>query len=140
MNLLRYKAAQDMTEYRNSLLNLPPEKIIESAYEFTMKNELYLMVDAGEMSARQVDTLLTFEHPLDALYQDWIDCDISLCDALRDSIDLTTDKQDKYLKRQDFLIHGQTPSADISVWNAMYEGDDMRSPGDEAEADEDMEQ
>lgn len=141
MKLLRYKTARDMTEYKNSLMKLPPEKIMDSAYEFTMKNELYLLVDAGELSARQVDTLLTYEHPLEALYGEWLDCDLSFDDVLRDSIQLAVEKQEDYLKWQNLLNHNGTPSEDISVWNAMYEGDDMRVPDDNAEeTGEDLEQ
>ncbi len=141
MKLLRYKTARDMTEYKNSLMKLPPEKIMDSAYEFTMKNELYLLVDAGELPARQVDTLLTYEHPLEELYAEWLDCDLSFDDVLRDSIQLAVEKQEDYLKWQNLLNHNGTPSEDISVWNAMYEGDDMRVPDDNAEETaEDLEQ
>lgn len=140
MNLLRYKIAQNITEYKNSLLELPPEKIVESAYEYTLKNELYLLVDSGELSTRQIDALLTLKEPLWALYNGWLQCDISLNDALQDSIKLSIQKQENYLKRQDFITHGETPSEDISIWNAMYDGDDMRFNGEGNETDEDLEQ
>lgn len=140
LKLLQYKIAQDMTEYRNSLLKLPPEKIIESAYEYTLKNELYLLVDSGDLSLRKIDTLLTYEHPLEELYQGWLHCDISLDDALRDSVLLSIESRDAYLQRQDFITHGETPSEDITLWNAMYDGDEMRYSGEDNEADEDLEQ
>lgn len=136
MTELRVRAGREMEALREELKGLTPEKILDRAYEFTMKNEFFLAVDNGDFSFRKVDALLTFEHPLDAIYDNWLHQDLSFDSVLEDSLQMTIERQDEYLQRQDFIVQGETPSEDISVWNAMYDGDRMRFIEDETEENE----
>lgn len=133
---LRVRVSREMAALREELSGLTPEKILDRAYEFTMKNEFFLAVDNGDFSFRKVDALLTFEHPLDAIYDNWLHQDLSFDSVLEDSLQMTIERQDEYLQRQDFIVQGETPSEDISVWNAMYDGDRMRFIEDETEENE----
>ena len=137
---LRVRAGREMQSLREELKGLTPEKILDRAYEFTIKNEFFLAVDNGDFSFRKVDALLTFEHTLEAIYDNWLHQDLSFDSVLEDSLQMTIERQDEYLQRQDFIVQGEAPSEDISVWNAMYDGDNMRFAGEENEADEDLEQ
>ena len=112
----------------------------ERAYEICIKNDILMLFEESDISARKIDTLLSFKHPLDAMYQEWLDTDVSHMDMLRDTVENLIHEQDAYLQRQDFITHGETPSEDISIWNAMYDGDEMRFNGEENKADEDLEQ
>lgn len=129
----------DNESFREELLQKSPKEIYDKAYEITIKNDLLMLFEESDMSARKIDTLMSFSHPLDAMYQEWLDIDASHMDMLRDSVDDLIHEQDGFLRRQDYITHGETPSEDILIWNAMYDGDNMRFPDEENEADGDME-
>jgi hypothetical protein len=126
--------------FREEMLQKSPNEVYEKAYEITIKNDLLMLFEEINISARKIDTLMSFDYPLYAMYREWLDTDASHMDMLRDTVDNLIHEQDKYLQRQDFIIQGETPSEDISIWNAMYDGDNMRFTGNENEADEDLEQ
>ncbi|PWL54467.1 MAG: hypothetical protein DBY36_02385 [Clostridiales bacterium] len=140
MNKLWERLNSENEGYREELLQKTPKEIYESAYEISMKNELVMLFEESNISARRIDALLTLEYPLDALYREWLDSDASFLDMLLDSSENLIEKQDAYLQRQDYITHGETPSEDITLWNAMYDGDEMRYSGEDNEADEDLEQ
>lgn len=125
---------------KETLLQKTAGEVYDKAYEISIKNDLLMLFDESNISAREIDTLLSFKHPLDAMYQEWLDTDVSHMDMLRDTVNNLIHEQDAYLQRQDYITHGETPSEDIAVWNAMYDGDEMRYSGEENETDEDLEQ
>lgn len=71
----------------------PVDEIISHAYEIARRDDfLMLFEDETTLNQRQLEVLMEFEHPLTALYEDWLNRDTDEMDHLRDSIvSLTND-------------------------------------------------
>lgn len=137
-NLLYERVSKANDEYHDMLCSQQPQNIIREAYQITIKDDIVELLTEPSLSARQIDTLLTFPNPLNALYYDWLETNYSHMDELLESVEATAEEQAEYLQRWDYVTLGETPSPDISVWNAMY-GNDMCSydEAEENETDED---
>jgi len=67
--------------------SLPPEQIINRAYEKIAKEDLLACFGGEDMiTDDMVQALYSLEYPLDELYQRWQDTDISFSDTFRDSV------------------------------------------------------
>jgi hypothetical protein len=81
------KLSAEFDAYVESLKVLPPEKIISSAYEKVFKEDLLMCFeDSDNLNDREVAALLALDEPLDELYRNWLDTDVSYMDDLRDTI------------------------------------------------------
>ena len=61
---------------------------LSMAYEATLKQEIYLLLgNSDAMDDRMVALLLSSEQPLDGIYQEWIGNDLSIEDALLETVD-----------------------------------------------------
>lgn len=81
----------------------PPDEIIEFAYELTYKEDILESFDFDfegnyPFSNEQAKALLSLKHPLDYLYQEWLDYDGSVLDTLRQSNALAIENQVDYIK------------------------------------------
>ena len=84
-NKLYQKMGKEFNLYIEELKKLPPEKIILSSYEKIMKEEMMLsFYPDNEMY--DIKALNKFDKPLDKLYSDWMDSDISFNNVIEDSI------------------------------------------------------
>jgi hypothetical protein len=64
-----------------------PDKIIESAYEKVYKEQILMCFEHGdEFREKAMGILLALENPLDDLYWNWVDTDVSDFDDLSDTI------------------------------------------------------
>ncbi|GHV11698.1 hypothetical protein FACS1894219_03270 [Clostridia bacterium] len=64
----------------------PAHEILESAYQKVFMEDILLTVKDAELSDEQIDALLSLDTPLADLYWDWLDCDVSYIDTLRDCV------------------------------------------------------
>lgn len=76
---------------------------VELAYELTYKEEImnsfdFDWVGRTPVSVEQAKALLALKHPLDYLYQEWIEYDDSPLDMLRDSNNLAIEKAVNHIK------------------------------------------
>lgn len=75
--LLYDRASAEFDALLEELKGLPLEQIIDRAYEKVIKEDLLILLEPGGLEQREIDALLTFEHPLAALYGEWMDRDTS---------------------------------------------------------------
>ncbi|MFR8161141.1 MAG: DUF3848 domain-containing protein, partial [Faecalibacterium prausnitzii] len=70
----------------------PADEIISHAYEIACRdNLLMLFEDETNLSERQLEVLMEFDHPLEALFDDWINRDSDEMDRFRDSVEACAD-------------------------------------------------
>lgn len=81
------KLSAEYDAFIGELKAAPPDKIIESAYEKVFKEDILMCFEYNDdLSDEKIDALLALESPLDSLYQNWLDTDVSYMDDLRDTI------------------------------------------------------
>ena len=85
---LYQKMEHEFNSYIEKLKKLPPEKIILGSYEKIMKEEMMLSFypDNEMYDINQIKALNNYDKPLDKLYSDWMDSDISFNGVIEDSI------------------------------------------------------
>ena len=86
------KLERELTDFKDSLKELPAEQIIDNSYKITCMQTIqdYLANDK-DYSKFELKTLLKREHLLEECYDDWLSNDGSLREALEFSIDDTID-------------------------------------------------
>ena len=91
------KLLNEFNEYKEILKTLPSEKIIQSSYEYVMKEELYLMFnpDLEKFDINQIKALNKTDKPLEELYQGWMDSDVGINSVLEDNVYDTLDDLNK---------------------------------------------
>lgn len=144
VKLLWNRISKENENYHERILTLPPKDIIDSAYEIATKNDIVLSIENIPLSTQQIDALLTIDHPLDAIYQEWMDSDASYMEMLNDSVECLIADQIKVLQQRENRTAGETPSEDIQVWDTMYdaiaEDEENLSECELGEDDEGLEQ
>ena len=81
------KAAKEQSDYVEHLKTLPPEQIIDRAYEKVMRDDILMSFEDDYLSDKQVAELIKLDYPLSACYDEWMDTDVSHMEMLRDTID-----------------------------------------------------
>ena len=61
----------EQEHYRQHLLTLPPEEILGSAYEYTIREDILLSLEYNDLTTRQCQALLKSEHPLQDVFRAW---------------------------------------------------------------------
>lgn len=60
--------------------------LAEYAYEYVCKQDIVSVVECSDFSDEACKKLLMKEYPLDFLFEEWMDCDATVTDALIDCI------------------------------------------------------
>lgn len=100
------KLEQELKDYKQYLMGLPPEQIIDNAYDLVCKQEIIdcILLD-GNYSNFELKTLLKRENLLDELYNDWLHADGNLRETLEycveDSIETIRDNEVKKQRNRD---------------------------------------
>lgn len=97
------KMQAELDSFISELKTKAPDEIIESAYELIYKQDILQSFDFDvdgnyPLTDEQAKALLSMKHPLDYLYQNWLNYDGSALDTLRQSNDFAIDKQIERLK------------------------------------------
>ena len=79
---LREKMEREMKQYEVILLAMPPERILEEAYHYTIYREIFSLMEESDLNARQLRALLKSENPMTEIYERWLDTDISFSEEL----------------------------------------------------------
>lgn len=61
----------EQERYRQHLLTLPPEEILDSAYEYTIREDILLSLEYNDLTNKQCQALLQSEHPLQDAFNAW---------------------------------------------------------------------
>ena len=85
--LLYEKASKEQDAFIEHLKTLPPEQIIDKAYEKVMRDDILMSFEDDYLSDKQVAELIKLDYPLSACYDEWMDTDASHMEMLRDTID-----------------------------------------------------
>ena len=80
------KAFKEQEKFIADLKKLPPEEIIEKAYEYIMREDILMIFEDDYLSPEQVKALLKLEYPLASCYSRWLDNDYSHMEMLQDTI------------------------------------------------------
>ncbi|MBS7359655.1 MAG: DUF3848 domain-containing protein [Oscillospiraceae bacterium] len=86
-DLLYEKMNNEQNDFVENLKHLPPEKIIQSAYEKVMRDDILMLFEDDFLDDKQIKALLRLERPLSACYDEWLKNDCSYMDMLRDTVD-----------------------------------------------------
>ena len=69
--LLYQKMFSEQERYRQHLLTLPPEEILGSAYEYTIREDILLSLEYHNLSDKQCQALLKSPCPLSDVFRAW---------------------------------------------------------------------
>lgn len=88
LNELLKKMNDEYEEYKLLLESCSPRKIIEKSYETTIKNEIIFAISesSSDLDDEGIKLLCNMEKPLDFLYSEWLNNDISLMEKFKTSI------------------------------------------------------
>lgn len=80
------KLGKEYNSFIENLKKIPPEKIIDKAYEKVMKEELYAIFypEGRKYDIDQIKVLNKVKEPLQVLYDGWMDCDFGINQVLED--------------------------------------------------------
>ena len=86
-NKLYERMSTENEAFLADLKTKPADEIISHAYEIACRdNFLMLFEDETPLNQRQLEVLLEFDHPLSAIYEDWLNRDTDEMEQLRESI------------------------------------------------------
>ncbi len=84
--LLYQKVAKEQSDFVEYLKMLPPDEIIDKAYEKALRDDILLSFENDYLSNEQMKELIKLEKPLAACYNEWLDTESSHMEMLRDTI------------------------------------------------------
>ena len=96
------KMRHELEAFRDSLMGLPAEEILRSAYEFATKEDILYCVQENEFSDKQCKALMKLEKPLDAVFQHYEKYGRSRMPDLYDAVESKANAQlrEEVLKRR----------------------------------------
>ena len=96
------KMSDEFEKYKEELLGLPSEEILEHAYAYTVKQDILFAMEDHDLSDKQAAVLLKSEHPLEDVFSRWENHEGHYMDEIRDIIDCTANEKlrDEFLKSQ----------------------------------------
>ena len=98
---LETKLEREFKAFKKDLKKLPKNKIIDKAYELTVKQEIIdgLLYD-NNLSKKEINAILSCKKPLQKMYDDWLTQDGNLRESLNFSIDKSVNSlTSAYIKR-----------------------------------------
>ena len=138
--LLAARVQIEITQYQNELKTLLPEEIIERSHQTTIYNDFAMILSNPSLTARQIDTLMTYPDILNSLYVEWLSGSYVHTNELEDCLNKCIELQDIYLQGNPAC---GVDKGEKAIWDEMYEGDEFRVPIYDVmldkEADEDLE-
>lgn len=81
------KAQEEQSEYVEELKRLPPEQIVDKAYEKTMRDDILITFEDNRLSDKQVEALMRLDYPIAACYEEWQKNDVTYMDRLFEVVD-----------------------------------------------------
>ena len=108
VDTLYYKMQSEYDSFIENVKTKSPKEIVEAAYEITYKHDILCLFedkDCTIISEEQAKVLLAEKFPLDALYEGWMDTDVSVMDDLRDSVKTTSERiADDFMQKNKGVI------------------------------------
>ena len=85
----KFRAEQD--NYRAWLLKQPPEEILRHSYEYTIREDIVMMMEDAELSPQQAAALLWKGTTLGDIYRDFTKLETGDMDMLRETVETRAD-------------------------------------------------
>ncbi len=81
------KMADEQERFKHNLLGLTPEQVLDHAYEYAMRQDILVEMEALKLPAKQAAVLLESLFPLADIYKDFHDMETGHMDHVRESIE-----------------------------------------------------
>ena len=82
-----HKMEAEQDSYRDWLLTLPPDEILQHAYEYAVRQDILFAMEDLELQPEQCRALLKFPSPVADILKDFEKLELGYMDAIRDCID-----------------------------------------------------
>lgn len=135
--LLAAKVQVELTQYHNDLKTLEPDEIVDRSHQTTLYNDFANILSNPTLTARQIDTLMTYPNILNSLYVEWICGNYVHTNELEDCLKKCIENQDIYLQGNPEC---SVDKGEKAIWDQMYEGDEFRVPLDDEVLDEEVDE
>ena len=87
------KMAAEQESYRQDLLKLPPEQILDKAYEYAMREDILQLMDDPELlSAQRCKALLKSKTPVADVYRHYDKLDCTFLETMRSAFENCADE------------------------------------------------
>ena len=100
------KMAEEQENYQSWLTTLPPDKILDHAAEFTVREDILVEMEVLELPAEQAAALLASPEPLAELYREWNSVETHHMEDLRDVIEDCTEKLASKCRERPSVLEG----------------------------------
>lgn len=80
------KMMAEQKQFITELESMPLEKVLEHAYEYTIREDIICSLENDNLTENQAKALLKSEHPLADTYHRWLDIETSYMDKIRDNL------------------------------------------------------
>lgn len=135
--LLAARIQVELTQYHNELKTLTPDEIVDRSHQTTLYNDFSNILSNPTLTARQIDTLMTYPNILNSLYVEWICGNYVHTNELEDCLKKCIENQDIYLQGNPEC---SVDKGEKAIWDQMYEGDEFRVPLDDEVLDEEVDE
>lgn len=135
--LLAARIQVELTQYHNELKTLTPDEIVDRSHQTTLYNDFSNILSNPTLTARQIDTLMTYPNILNSLYVEWICGNYVHTNELEDCLKKCIENQDIYLQGNPEC---SVDKGEKAIWDQMYEGDEFRVSLDDEVLDEEVDE
>ena len=98
---LQEKMTAEQESYKSELLKLPPEKILENAYQYAVREDIVYSLENHSLSDEQLSALLKLDCPLESVWQTFLHNDYDTMSPIRDSVEDRADEELRAAKREE---------------------------------------
>ena len=81
------KVSAEFEEYKDNLLMMSPEQMLEHAYAYAVRSDIVIAIECGSIHARQAQALLKADNTLDEIFSKWENLETKHMDCIRDAIE-----------------------------------------------------
>ena len=81
------KVSAEFEEYKNNLLMMSPEQMLEHAYAYAVRSDIVIAIECGSIHARQAHALLKADNTLDEIFSKWEDFEKNHMETIRAAIE-----------------------------------------------------
>lgn len=91
LNKLYQRMATEQEQYRKWLLGQPPGEILNHAAQYTVREDIVVLMEELELTDAQTKALLKSKTPLADVYKEWAKTETHHMDDVRDVIEARAD-------------------------------------------------
>ena len=81
------KVSAEFEEYKNNLLMMSSEQMLEHAYAYAVRSDIVIAIECGSIHARQAQSLLKADNTLDEIFGKWEDFEKNHMETIRTAIE-----------------------------------------------------